>query len=207
MIVPQGAPPAPWPAPAVHDTVAAIARQAAYDRSIGQSAWQDFWRLVGRVLTRVAEFFRGSAAGRHVTFVVLALVVAGVVIHVIVSAIATRNIVGAGDAAPARERGLDAWREAERLAAAGRYTDASHALLAALLAGFAQRGEVRLHVSKTAGDYARELARRGSPARGAFQQFRRRYDAVIFGAGTCDAGEYAALLRDAAPILSRGGTA
>jgi riboflavin biosynthesis pyrimidine reductase len=66
---------------------------------------------------------------------------------------------------------------------------------------------VRLHASKTAGDYARELARRGSPARSAFQQFRRRYDAVIFGAGTCDADEYAALLRDAAPILTRAGVA
>ena len=207
MILPQGVPPASWPAPAVHDTVAAIAKQAAYDRAIGQTAWQDFWTLVGRVLTRILGFFRGSAAGRHVTFLVLALIVAAVVIHVIVSAIATRNLAATGNTTPARERGLDAWREAERLAAAGHYTDAAHALLAALLAGFAQRGEVRLHVSKTAGDYARELARRGSPARGAFQQFRRRYDAVIFGAGTCDAGEYAALLRDAAPILSRAGAA
>ena len=61
-----------------------------------------------------------------------------------------------------------------------------------------------MHASKTAGDYARELARRGSPARGAFQQFRRRYDAAIFGVGSCDADGYAALMRDAEPILARG---
>lgn len=206
MLLPQGAP-AAWPAAAVHDTVAAIAKQAAYDRSIGESAWQNFWRALGRVLRLLVEFFRGSAAGRHVTFVVVGLVVAAIMVHFILFAVATRKVAVTGDAKPGRERGLDAWREAERLAAAGRYTDASHALLAALLAAFAQRGEVRLHVSKTAGDYARELSRRGSPARGAFQQFRRRYDAVIFGAGTCDASEYAALLRDATPILARGGAA
>ena len=204
MILQQGAPPAAWPAPAVHDTVAAIARQAAYDRSLGESAWQDFWSAVARLLHRIAEFFRGSATGRHVTIIVVALIVAAVIVHFVLAAFAARRDPAVAGAAPSRERSADAWHEAERLAAAGRFTDAAHALLAALLTGFARRGEVRLHASKTAGDYARELARRGSPARAAFQQFRRRYDAVIFGAGACDAGEYAALLRDAMPILSRG---
>ena len=202
-MLPQGTPPA-WPASAVHDTVAAIAKQAAYDRSLGESAWQDFWDAVARLFNRIADFFRGSAAGRHVTLVVVALIVAALLVHFIVAALAARKDQGSAAAAPAGERPGDAWREAERLAAAGRFTDAAHALLAALLAGFARRGEVRLHASKTAGDYARELARRGSPARGQFQQFRRRYDAAIFGTGACDAGEYAALLRDAMPILSRG---
>ena len=186
-------------------TVDAIARQAAYDRSLGESAWQDFWNAVARLLSRIADFFRGSAAGRHVTLVIVTLIVTGVVIHFVVAALAARKEETA-DSTPARERSTDAWREAEQLAAAGRFTDAAHALLAALLTGFARRGEVRLHASKTAGDSARDRARRGSPARSAFQQVRRRYDAVIFGTGTCDAVEYAALLRDATPILSRGGT-
>jgi hypothetical protein len=201
---PQGAPQGGWPAPAVHDTVAAIAKQAAYDRSVGQSAWDDFWSFVERLAGKIADFFRGSAAGRHVTIVVVALIVAAVIVHFIVAARAARKD-SVTAAAPARERGTDAWHDAERLAAAGRFTDAAHALLAALLAGFARRGEVRLHASKTAGDYARELARRGSPARGAFQQFRRRYDSAIFGTGACDAAEYAALLRDATPMLPRSG--
>ena len=188
----------------MHDTVAAIVRQAAYDRSLGESAWQAFWSGVARVLRTIADFFRGSAAGRHVTVVVVALIVAAVIVHFVLAAFAARQDPAAAGAAPARERSADAWHEAERLAAAGRFTDAAHALLAALLTGFARRGEVRLHASKTAGDYARELARRGSPARAAFQQFRRRYDAVIFGAGACDAVEYAALLRDAMPLVARG---
>jgi hypothetical protein len=201
----QGTAAQSWSVPAVHDTVADIARQPVYERSLGESAWQQFWRAVGRFLQTIFEFFRGSATGRHVTLAIVILIVAAVAIHFILATLATRSDAVAADSGPARARAADAWREAERLAAAGAFTDASHALLAALLSSFAQRGEVRLHASKTAGDYARELARRGSPARAAFQQFRRRYDAVIFGVGTCDADQYAALLRDAAPILSRAG--
>lgn len=203
----QGAVGQSWPVRAVHDTVAAIARQAAYERTIGQSALQRIWSAIGRALNALFQFFRGSETGRHVTVALVVLIVAAIAIHFILATLAARNDVVAADANPARVRAADAWRDAERLAAAGQFTDASHALLAALLSAFAQRGEVRLHASKTAGDYARELARRGSPARSAFQQFRRRYDAVIFGVGTCTADEYAALLRDAAPILSRAGVA
>jgi uncharacterized protein DUF4129 len=207
MIPLQAAAAQSWSVPAVHDTVADIARQRVYERSVGESAWQQFWRAVARLLETIFGFFRGSETGRDVTLAIVILIVAAVAIHFILAALAARNDVVAADAGPARERAADAWREAERLAAAGAFTEASHALLAALLSAFAQRGEVRLHASKTAGDYARELARKGSPARAAFQQFRRHYDAVIFGVGTCDADQYAALLRDAAPILSRAGVA
>jgi Domain of unknown function (DUF4129) len=194
-----------WSAPDVHDTVAAIARQAAYERSIGQSALQRIYTWLGHVIQAIVDFFKGSKTGQHVTIAIVAVVVAAILVRFILEALSARNDVVTADTHPARVRAADAWRDAERLAAEGRYTDASHALLAALLSAFAQRGEVRLHASKTAGDYARELARRGSPARAAFQLFRRRYDAAIFGAGTCNADEYAALLRDAAPILARSG--
>jgi hypothetical protein len=196
-----------WPASAIHDTVAAIARQRAYERTVGDTAWSRFWSWVRDTINAFFNFFRGSAAGRHIAIAVVALIVVAIVIHLIIAANAARNDVIAADSGPARTRPADAWREAERLAAAGQFTDASHALLAALLSAFAQRGEVRLHASKTAGDYARELARRGSPARAPFQQFRRRYDEAIFGVGSCTADDYAALLRDAAPILSRAGVA
>ena len=198
----QGAVPQSWTVPAVHDTVAAIARQAAYERALGQTAMQRIMDALGRLASTIVEFLRGSRTGRDVTIVVVALIVTAIVAHFILAALAARSDVLAAEAHPARSRATDAWREAERLSAAGRFTDAAHALLAALLAAFAQRGEVRLHASKTAGDYARELARRGSPARGAFQQFRRRYDAVIFGVGECDAEAYAALLRDAEVMLA-----
>ena len=196
-----------WSVPAVHDTVAAIARQAAYERTIGESAWQRITQWFWRVVQSLFDFFRGSQSGRQVTIALVVLLVIAIVVHFILAALAARSDVVAADAGPARSRASDAWRDAERLAAAGQYTEASHSLLLALLSAFAQRGEVRLHASKTAGDYARELARRGSTSRTPFQQFRRRYDAVIFGTGTVDADEYAALLRDAAPMLSRAGLA
>jgi hypothetical protein len=205
--LPQGTNGPSWPATANHDTVAAIARQPAYRRDLGETAWSRFWKWIDDIVSSIFDFFRGSATGRHVTVVLVALIVAAIAIHFILAALAAHNDVIATDSGPARPRTAGAWREAERLAAAGQFTGASHALLAALLAAFAQRGEVRLHASKTGGDYARELARRGSPARGAFQQFRRRYDAVIFGVGSCTADEYAALLRDAAPMLTRAGAA
>ena len=56
-------------------------------------------------------------------------------------------------------------------------------------------------------DFVRAYAQIGKPdkARAAFQRFRRRYDEAIFGAGACSAEEYAALLRDAEPMLARAG--
>lgn len=98
-------------------------------------------------------------------------------------------------------RRTDAWREAERLAAIGDFTAAAHALCAALLASCAARGELRLHPSKTTGDYARELRRRPAPSAAGFQRFRARYDRVIFDLQRCTPEEYAALLAEAQPII------
>jgi hypothetical protein len=207
VLPPQGAAAPSWPQAAVHDTVAAIARRAEFEREVGQSAMARIFSAIGRFFNAIMQYFRGSETGRHVVLAVVILIVAAILLHFILATLAARNDVIAADSRPARARAADAWREAERLSAEGRFTDASHALLAALLSSFAQRGEVRLHASKTAGDYARELARRGSAGRAPFQQFRRRYDAVIFGVGTCTADDYAALLRDAQPILSRAGVA
>jgi hypothetical protein len=198
----QGSETAPWTASAVHDTVAAIARQSAYQRTVGESAMDRLFDLLGELVRKVYDFFRGSDAGRHIAIALAVMIVAVFVLQTILATLASRTDAMSPGAAPGRMRPADAWQESQRFAAAGRFTDASHALLAALLTAFAQRGEVRLHASKTAGDYARELARRGSPSRAAFRQFRRHYDLVIFGAGECSADDYAALMRDAQPMLS-----
>ena len=192
-----------WAAAAVHDSTAKIAGQPAYGRSVGESAMQRIFSWLGRILTAVADLMRGSSTGRHVATAIAIVIVVAIAIHVVLASLAARSEIVSAGAHPARARTADAWRDAQRLAAAGQFTDASHALLAALLWTFAQRGEVRLHSSKTAGDYARELAQTGSPARAPFGQFRRRYDAVIFGVGECSADEYTALLRDAEPMLAR----
>jgi hypothetical protein len=193
---------AQWPAPAVHDTVAAIARAAEYQRTLQSSLLQQLWNWLDRLLSDLFDYVRGSATGRIVTIALIVLVAALIVARVVVALRAAREDPEAGDPRARRAGARDPWGDAEQFASAGRFTEAAHALFAALLSAFASRGEIRLHASKTAGDYARELGRRGSPAQGGFQAFRRRYDRVIYGQGACDADDYAALLRDAQPLLA-----
>ncbi|MFI5312161.1 MAG: DUF4129 domain-containing protein [Gemmatimonadales bacterium] len=191
----------PWSPSAVHDSVAAIARQAEYQRSLSTTLWQQFWNWFNRLVGEFFDLFRGSAAGRNVTAALVALLAVLVIARFVIAARAAREEAGPRDVRTARRGTTDAWTDAERFAAAGRFTEAAHALLAALLSAFAARGEVRLHASKTAGDYARELQRRGSTAQHDFFAFRKRYDGVIYGVGACSADEYAALLSDARPLL------
>lgn len=84
----------------------------------------------------------------------------------------------------------DRWGEAQRLAAAGRYTEAAHALYAALLDSIARGEELRLHPSKTVGDYARDLRRRSSVLLPRFRDFARSYEVVVYGIGSCDQDRY-----------------
>jgi hypothetical protein len=192
----------PWPAYQVRDTVAAIAQQTDYQRQIGRSLWDRFLGWVVGWIDRFFDLFRDSPATRWVTIALLVLLVALIVVRVVI-VLRAQDRASEPVGVPGRTRSADPWVEAERLAAAGRYTDATHALLAAVLAALAARGEVRLHESKTTGDYARELERSGSPARSAFRTFRRRYDVLIYGAGSCTADDFAALRRDAEPTLTR----
>jgi len=98
-------------------------------------------------------------------------------------------------------RGGDPWVLARELSQAGRFTEAAHALYAALLARLAQSERLRLHPSKTAGDYARELRARSSAAFPRFREFARAYDVVVYGLGWCDGERYERLYALAAPLL------
>jgi hypothetical protein len=201
MFLQQGVGPASWPAAAVHDTVAAIAREPAYLRSLRETLLRRIVGFISRMFDDLFDLFRASVTGREVTIALLVLLGVLIVARLVVASQAAREDVTRADGGAQRGRSSDPWSDAERLAASGRFTEAAHALLAALLSAFAARGEVRLHASKTAGDYARELLRRGSPAQSGFQAFRRRYDRIIYGVGECTAEEYAALLHDARPLL------
>jgi len=96
---------------------------------------------------------------------------------------------------------VDPWRAAQRLAAEGAFTDAAHALYQALLQGIARTGALRLHPSKTAGDYVRELRTASSTFFDRFRAFARSYDTVVYGLGTCDGERYERRRRLAAEIL------
>lgn len=192
----------PWAAGAIHDTVAAVASQAAYQRSMAQSLMSRLMAWVGRLLDEFFDLFRGSGTGRAVTLALVALLVLLIVARMFIAVRASREERSRPRSRVHRGTAADPWAEAQRLAALGRYTEAAHALFAASLLGFAARGEVRLHASKTAGDYVRELRRRGSPREVAFSVFRSRYDRIVYGVGVCNGDEYAALVHDARPLLA-----
>jgi hypothetical protein len=100
-------------------------------------------------------------------------------------------VVGAGDP----------WVDAERLAAAGEYTEAAHLLYRGVVERLAAKEHIRPHPSKTSGDYARDLRLRGLPGHAELRQFGRRYDRMLFDVGSCDAETYAALRDEAARVV------
>ena len=202
MLWPQGGA-TQWTERAVHDTVAAVASQAPFQRSLSDSLWRKFWRAFSRAVSDFFNLFQDSPVGRNVVFVLFGLLLILIIARIWMSERAQAEARTGGDSEGARVRGADAWLEAERLAAAGDYTAAAHALFAALLAACAQRGELRLHPSKTTGDYARELRRRNAASQRGFQIFRSRYDRIIYGDLECSPSDYALLLGDARPLLAR----
>lgn len=192
-----------WPRAAIHDTVAAIVRQSVYRRDLPHTLLDRLLRwlfdLIGRLLGTVG----GLPHGREIAIVataVLVVLIAGRVLY------ARQLRSGALDElAGAQVEGrvaADPWREAERLASAGRFTEAAHALYRSIVAALAARGLVRPHASKTSGDYTRELRRRNAPAESPFRRFGARYDRIIYGTGECDATNYASLLAEARVVFA-----
>ncbi len=100
-----------------------------------------------------------------------------------------------------REAGGDPWLSAQELAAKGNFTDAAHALYAALLEAAARNDQLRLHPSKTVGDYVRELRSRSSALFARFREFARSYETVIYGVGFCDRERYERLRALALPLV------
>ena len=196
-----GTAPGTWGDAAIRDTIASIARASEYQRELTTSIASRALRWFGDLLDALFTSVRGAPYGREVTIAVVALLVAIVVARIVIGVRADRALVAAR--VPRKATGADrsALADAERLAQAGDFTAAAHALFAALLRACAARGEVRLHPSKTTGDYARELRRRNTPSLRPFQSFRSRYDRVIYGDMQCSAGDYAALSTDARQVL------
>jgi hypothetical protein len=189
----------PWPVAAIQDSIAAVISQRAYERSVRATLLD---RILEWLAALVRRFFASIDAIPNAKWVILALGVAAAL------AIAAR--VWLGYEAEARRRHVrtgtvggasDPWVDAERLAAAGSFTEAAHLLYRGLTERLASTDDIRLHPSKTSGDYARELAMRGSRAHAEFRQFGRRYDRVLFGTGTCDAPTYAVLRDHASRVI------
>lgn len=184
-----------WTTRAIHDTVDAIARQPEYAVPLRRS-------LLGRAFTwlldrlgELIDLFRGSRDLRVGAIVGAALILVAIVGRVVIARRIdyVRRRAGFGaDFAKGERR--DFWSLALELAASGNHVAASHALYAAVIDALARSGAITLHSSKTSGDYARELFRRGAGQASEFRAFARYFDRVVYGAATVGPAEYARLV-------------
>ena len=191
-----------WTDQAVRDTIAAITEQPAYNRELGQSLVDRAVRFVFDQFRRLLEAVDSVPFGRT-AFLAFLVVAVGLVIARLVMGIAAerRSAVSRQGVADARSESAQLGA-AQQLAADGDYLAAAHVLFAVLVATGGARGEFRVHPSKTSGDYVRDIRRKSTRWLHPFQQFRQRYDRVIYGKATCTAEDYEALLRDVQTMLS-----
>ncbi len=197
---------------AIRDTVRAVFSAARYDdrRSLGQRLWE--WTLqhvISPVFYWLGRMFSaawGRTEFRWALLVGLVVLVALSIWRFVVAAYddprRARLAMSGGDV---RRHGGDPLATAQRLAAAGDFTGAAHALYAALLLAAARRERLELHPSKTVGDYARDLRGRSSDLFARFRDFARSYEFVIYGLGECDRERYERLWTLASPIVTSHG--
>ena len=176
------------PAPAVRDTIAEVFQQPAYDRALARTLWSRISETIARWIGQAYEAFQRSPALTRVVVVLAAIVVILFCARLAYVAYLERGrgATLGGPGSRSRSRRGDPWAEAQRLAARGEYTEAAHLLYAGLLEAVARRERIRLHPSKTVGDYARELRRQASPLSPPFRDFARVYEVVVYGIGSCD---------------------
>ena len=192
---------------AIRDTIAVLTRHAAYDRSLRQTAIQRFMAWLQELLSPLGRAINASRPLQEIALVLVILLVVAVVARAVVVAHAAR-IARAADRDGTRGRGAigrlsDPWLEAQRLAASGDYTAAAHSAYAAVLLALSRRARIRLHPSKTVGDYTRELRRVQSPLGPRYREFARLYEVVIYGVGTCDRDRWERLQVLAADLVER----
>lgn len=189
---------APVAPAAVRDTIARIVQERGYQRSLTSTLfsrlWSWFWDLVGR-LFREATASRGTYI---IALSLLALLVAAAVARAVITARARRLAAGR-DSPPATAGEILA--QARALAVQGAFAEAAHRLHAAVVTQLADGRHVRLHPSKTVGDYWRELRAGGDPLAAAYLAYSRTYEIVVYGDGRCDAARYARLEQLAEPML------
>lgn len=187
----------PLPDSLIRATTDSVFSQAAYNRV---SLWELFWgwvfdlaRRAWALLDPLLSVLRKSPVLYWTVIVLLAAIAVAVIARAVYLWHQRRLFNAAAlawESSPLRRAGRDPWSAAEELSARGEFTDAAHALYAALLESAAHAGQLRLHPSKTAGDYVRELRNRSSSLFTLFREFARSYETVIYGIGTCDAERY-----------------
>ena len=148
-----------WTAGAVHDTVGVLLRDAAYHRSFWSSVAGRALMELGRFLMWLADAVGGIPGGRTTVLTIIAVVLLLVLGRLALAADWGDEALFRRARGGARAYRIDPWTESERLAAAGDYMGAAHALYQAVLRRISALERVRVHASKTSGDYPRARAR------------------------------------------------
>lgn len=189
----------PVGAPDLRDTIAAMFRQPAYDRELRETVWRRIADAIARGWNWLGEHLRDDPVTTWTLFALIALLIAAVIgRHIWLERIRRGSDMGRIGTGAA---GSDGWAEAHRLAAAGAYTEAAHALYRALIHQLARRGDVRAHPAKTVGDYAREMRRRAGAPLARYRDFARDYETVVYRLGSCDAEHWERLRLAASAVV------
>lgn len=189
-----------WTPRQVHDTVAAIAAQRDFAGQ-RESLLGRFIRFIARKLGDLLDLVRGSVDARAVVAIAVGLAVVIIIARIVIERRAAERRARLGSRSAMRGARQDGWRVAQSLADAGQFTDASHALYAALIDALADADVVTYHRAKTAGDYARALQRASSSAAPDFQAFARDFERTVFGHHAAAREDYERLAARATAIV------
>ena len=187
--------------PAIADTVAAVFSGPEFNPQRGLWGLPSLWWW-----TKYLDFSLDPELARRLG---IGLLIAAALVALIYYV--RRNLLdrGLGAASGAMMgsglRARDAWSVAQELAAEGDFTGAAHALYLAILGSLAKRELLRLHPSKTIGDYLRELRRRPAAPIQTMHEFARTYELVAYGLRPCDADRYARLHALATRVIEHHG--
>lgn len=192
-----------WTSRQIHDTVAAIARQAAYSVPLRRSLLGRLLRWLFERITDLIAMLGGSRGARLTVIVAVGLILVAIIGRLLVARqVELRRRTGASLRAIGTDR-RDYWALAEELAGAENFVGACHAIYLAVLASLARTGALAFHASKTPGDYAREIRRRRSGVAVEFRAFVRQFEIAAFGPTPPVAATYAALRQSAEHVLAR----
>jgi hypothetical protein len=207
--VPRQATPAEIEDEAIHEVVREVFAAPEYNQlALAERFWgfayDLFSRIVAFVIRTLAPIIPESGLGRWL-LALLILTLVGLAVWLGLTGYQRREIRQRLDLQEGRREAEASIRSAEELATRGLFTEAAHALYAALLGSAAAHGHIHLHHSKTIGDYVRELRRRAPSLFARFREFARNYEYVIYGTGQCDRHRYEQLRALALPLVQHAG--
>ena len=188
---------------AIHDTIKVVLRDPVYRRSLRRSLLDRLLLWLGEWYRRFEHWLGRLPSSRTLGLVVVALILLFVAVYVFLGARASREEQSGARRRRSADVQEDPWASADTLAGEMRFEEAAHALYRGVLATLSRGDRLRLDPSRTSGDYARELRRRGSSSVPLFTAFTRRFESAVYGHEQITADLYAELRGLSEPFRPR----